>query len=113
MSEMKNESEQRLIDPDRAAYMIAWRDRYIERLQERLAGREEENEMLSTLLFGALFRMAETQENGDLRVLIPTKAVAELLGSWKCHTVIEGENYAVRFTSRHKEACNAEESGRE
>lgn len=113
MSESKNERMQHPHDPDRVAYMIAWRDRYIEALQERIAGREEENEVLSALLFGALFRIAEEQADGSLRVLIPTEEVARLLGSWTCQTVTEGENYAVRFTPRHAEKPDAEESGKE
>ena len=52
------------LDPDRAAYMIAWRDRYIERLQQRLTGREEENAMMSTLLFYGLFHAA-TEHEGE------------------------------------------------
>lgn len=100
MIEEKKEPVEACHDPHRAAYMIAWRDRYIERLQERLAGREEENEMLSTLLFYGLFGLSKEQASGERAVLIPTAAVAELLGSWKCHAVCEGESYAVHFTPR-------------
>ena len=101
-------------DPDRVTYMIGWRDRYIEKLQERLAGREEENAMLSTLLFCALHRLAREGERGELRVLIPTAVVAELLGHWQCHAESDGENYAVCFTPRrptdepHAEESNAQ-----
>ncbi len=101
------------LDPDRAAYMIAWRDRYIESLQQRLAGREEENAMMSTLLFYGLFHAAAVCE-GKRCVRIPTQAVAELLGRWQCHTVSEGTDYAVYFTPRSEaEQTHAEESGRE
>lgn len=101
------------LDPDRAAYMIAWRDRYIERLQQRLTGREEENAMMSTLLFYGLFHAA-TEHEGERCVRIPTQAVAELLGQWQCHTVSEGADYAVYFTPRSEaEQAHAEESGRE
>ena len=47
-------AKEKKIDKARADYMIAWRDRYIERLQEQLAGREEENALVSALLFCAL-----------------------------------------------------------
>ena len=102
----ENEKIDPCCDPDRAAYMIAWRDRYIERLQERLAGREEENDMLSTLLFGTLFHKAKICENGERRVRIPVKVIAELLGRWRCHTESDGENYAVCFTPRTLEGVN-------
>lgn len=99
-------------DPDRAAYMIAWRDRYIERLQERLAGREEENAMLSTLLFYALCRTAEA-DGGERRAPIRVKEVAELLGKWSCHTESDGENYTVRFTPRLTAEVTDAAEGRE
>ncbi len=85
---------------DKAAYMLAWRDRYIKTLQERLAGREEENEMLSALLFCALFRLTAEQETGEREVLIPTSLVTELLGNWQSRVVSKGEEYAVRFFRR-------------
>ena len=102
----ENEKIELCRDPDRAAYMIAWRDRYIESLQERLAGREEENGMLSALLFGALCHKAKPRRNGERRVLISVKEVAELLGRWSCHTESDGENYAVCFTPRALEGVN-------
>ncbi|MBQ8341152.1 MAG: hypothetical protein IJY22_02095 [Clostridia bacterium] len=107
---MKNEQ----LTPHRAAYMIAWRDRYIEDLQNRLAGREEENRMLSTLLFCTLLERATEAADGQLRVLIPTATVAKLLGRWQCRSVSEGENYAVYFSERDRaEGTHAKENSGE
>lgn len=100
MSQKNDKKENTPYDPAKAAYMLAWRDRYIESLQERLAGREEENEMLSALLFCALFQRSTRCETGEREVLIPTKLVTELLGKWQSHVISAGENYAVRFSNR-------------
>jgi hypothetical protein len=52
MTEEKKISPRREVK--RLEYMVAWRDRYIRTLEERLQGREEENLMMQALLFYAL-----------------------------------------------------------
>ena len=82
----------------RLEYMVAWRERYIRTLEERLEGREEENLMLQTLLFYALSSAGEKSESGVVSVPIHKQAVADSLGQWSCDTSDEGETYLVTFT---------------
>lgn len=91
-----NENDQR-----RFAYMIAWRDRYIEALQERLAGWEEKDALLCSLLYCALARIASEGEKEDEReVLIDKSEVTKLLGAFECHASDTGDAYTVRFTKK-------------
>ena len=63
-------------DPNRAAYMIAWRDRYIEKLEQIIEGRAQERQMLDCLLFYALFGMARSVVLGTLiSTTLPTMSV--------------------------------------
>ena len=89
--------EKAVQEKDRYAYMIAWRDRHIEKLQDRLAGREEVNQMLQTLLFYALARVAEEQGNGQRGIRIPKEEITAALGKWGCDTTDGGDHYLVTF----------------
>ncbi|MBQ8358030.1 MAG: hypothetical protein IJX39_09535 [Clostridia bacterium] len=94
----KQEKERELpdADPRRSAYMIAWRDRYIKALEEKAAGQEEENALLSALLFYALIRASgEGEERRE--VTIPKGDLSALLGAWECRAEDGGEAYRVRF----------------
>ena len=64
--EERNKEALMALEKERLAYMVDWRNRHIEKLQERLAGREEVNNMLQTLLFYALTKAAEQQGEGVL-----------------------------------------------
>ena len=83
--------------PDRAAYMIAWRDRYIAKLEEINRGREEERKMLDCLLFYALFGMAKGAPGEGREVLISRESLRELLGAWRCRTEQVDGGYRVCF----------------
>ena len=96
MTEEKMKS--RAMEEKRLHYMVAWRDRYIQRLEERLGGREEENAMLQTLLFYALITVGERQEDGSVTVPVSKQTVSDMLGRWQCDTVDAGEAYLVTFT---------------
>lgn len=96
--------------PERAAYMVAWRDRYIESLQERLAGREEENRMLSALLYYALGKIAAL--DGEGTVHIPVAEVTAALGRWSCRSEAEGASYAVHFEPRVPACEHGKECGK-
>ena len=93
-------------DPNRAAYMIAWRDRYIARLEQMLEGRAEERRMLDCLLFYALFGMARGADGEGREVVISREALRELLGAWRCRTEQVDGGYRVLF-----EAVEESESG--
>ena len=84
-------------DLDRAAYMIAWRDRYIAKLEEMLQGREEERSMLDCLLFYALFSISKGESGERREALIAKDSLHELLGAWKCHTQQVDGGYRVIF----------------
>ena len=85
-------------DRKRMEYMIAWRERYIRTLEERLQGREEENLMLQTLLFHALCAAGERDGQGNARVSICKQEVTDSLGKWRCDAIDEGESYLVTFS---------------
>ncbi|MBO5354462.1 MAG: hypothetical protein J6B09_00160 [Clostridia bacterium] len=92
-------------DPRRFAYMIAWRDRYIEALKQELAGWEEKDALLCSLLYCALARIAsEGEEKDGGEVLIEKSEVTKLLGTFECHTSDTGDAYAVRFTKKQEQS---------
>lgn len=99
-------------DPRRFAYMIAWRDKYIEALQERLAGWEEKDALLCSLLHYALARIASgNNEQHEREVLIDKAELTELLGAFECHASDTGDGYLVRFTKKQEiEPENVQES---
>ena len=95
-------SEELCRDPQRAAYMIAWRDRYIERLEDTLKGREEERQLLCSLLYYALFSAADKQMGKPHEITIDKEELRALLGEWSC-TVENGEKgYTVCFSPQEK-----------
>lgn len=96
MTEEKKISPRREVK--RLEYMVAWRDRYIRTLEERLQGREEENLMMQALLFYALCSVGQKDEQGAVLVPINKQAVTDMLGAWRCETTDEGEAYLVTFT---------------
>ena len=63
-----------LHDPDRAAYMIAWRDRHIEKQNALIKGYEEELSLMEALLAFALWQGASEAQEGRV-ARIPKKAV--------------------------------------
>ena len=105
---MKNETESTAQevqenDPRRFAYMIAWRDKYIEALQEQLGGWEEKDALLCSLLYYALVRIANDSDEKDEReVLIEKNELTKLLGAWECHASDTGDAFCVRFTKKQE-----------
>lgn len=86
-------------DPDRAAYMIAWRDRHIEKQKELIAGLEEELSLMEALLAFALWQKAsETQGKRVLR--IPKKEVSAVLAANECEVESDEETFVVRFCTK-------------
>ena len=89
------------LDAERAAYMIAWRDRHIEQLKERIAAHEQQAQLMEALLAFALFRAAEPSGAQEARVLeIPKTALCELLGAWECETQARDAYYRVCFSRK-------------
>ncbi|MBE6703229.1 MAG: hypothetical protein E7585_07465 [Ruminococcaceae bacterium] len=107
---MNNEAEKSLtaLSKERLAYMVAWRDRHIEKMQDRLAGREEVNDMLQTLLFYALARVADRRGNGVREIRIPKAEITAALGQWGCDTTDGGDHYLVTFTEARKPSKHGE-----
>ena len=108
MSKETKKEEKNDFDPARAAYMIAWRDQYIEKLEERLQGRAEESSLVKALLFYALFGMSESGEGEVREALIPKEELGALLGAWDCRAEDAGEAYRICFTRQsHKGEADA------
>ena len=102
----------------RLAYMVAWRDRYIQKLEERVSGHEEANDILQALLFFALMKTGEPDEAGRITVRVPKAEITEALGKWQCDPSDGGDAYEIIFhrvqrsceqVSEDKECCGAEE----
>ena len=88
-------------DTRRFSYMIAWRDRYITALQEQLAGAEETERLLCSLLHYALTALAGADGNAEtFEVNIPQSKITQALDAWECHTERLEDSYCVRFEKR-------------
>ena len=88
-------------DARRFSYMIAWRDRYITALQEQLAGTEETERLLCSLLHYALTALAKAEEDAEaFEVNIPQSKITQALDAWECHTERLEDSYCVRFEKR-------------
>lgn len=83
-------------DPDRAAYMIAWRDRHIEKQNELIKGYEEGLSLMEALLAFALLQNA-SEEQGVYIARIPKAKVSEMLGKYQSEVVDGEEEFTVRF----------------
>lgn len=97
MKETKKEELMRL-DKERLAYMVAWRDAHIKKMQDRLAGVEEINEVLQALLFYALARAATDRGDGVREIRVPKAEITAALHSWGCDTADGGDAYLISFT---------------
>lgn len=99
---MKAEKERTLYEkePERLAYMVAWRDRYIEALEERVKGWEETHALLQALLYCALADRAAVLEDGSRETVLTREAVSEAVAAWESAARVCEEGYAVRFTPR-------------
>ena len=82
---------------ERFDYMIAWRDRYIERLHEKLAGRAEENALLAALLFCSL-RGGDQSESQE--VFIEAQQLRDALNVWECRTERRENGYLLHFARK-------------
>ena len=92
----KGKCPEGLHDPDRAAYMIAWRDRHIEKQNELIRGYEENLSLMEALLAFALWQGAE--QCGEERLAhVPKNALGAMLGKYASE-VQEGDGeFTVRF----------------
>lgn len=97
MEEKKKEARpEGLYDPDRAAYMIAWRDRHIEKQKEVIAGYEEQLALMEALLAFALLQRA-SEEQGVRAVYIPKKELSTWLSGYASEVESDEEGFTVRF----------------
>jgi hypothetical protein len=114
--EAKNKQQERAQMPSRdearAAYMVAWRDRCIARLEEELAGREEERRLLCALLYGALVGAADRSAQDAPEVRIGKAELSALLGRYTAAVENTADAYIVRFTPQKEDSRNgASEKG--
>ena len=107
MEEKKNKGKAPCVsaaaESERMAYMIAWRDRHIERLQEIVEGYEQECALLEALLCFALQKAASEQEEGSRVLEIPKAELKALLGKWECSTKNGESFYTLTFTPKKEE----------
>ena len=97
MEEKKEEKRpEGLHDPDRAAYMIAWRDRHIEKQNELIKGYEEGMSLLESLLALALLQRA-SEEQGAYVARISKSEMSDMLGKYTSEVTDDGEEFVVRF----------------
>lgn len=103
-------------------YMIAWRERYIEKQREMLEGREEERGLLLALLslaFGNLLTgqsegiRTQPLEGGDVLVEIQKEAVRGALGRWQLQCTENEEAFALTFSPAKEAEDAAAENGSE
>ena len=109
MKEKKKEAPlEGLYDPDRAAYMIAWRDRHMEKQKQLIEGYEEQLALMEALLAFALLQKASEEGAGRV-VHIPKKELSALLA---CYTgeVEDGEEcFTVRFLAKTEPSDGGEQ----
>ena len=86
----------------RFEYMIAWRERYIEKQRELLEGREEERELMLSLLSVMLDALAGHGEGvsvekrkAEVEVRIGKQAVREALGRWRARCTESEEAFEL------------------
>ena len=82
----------------RLAYMVAWRDRYIQKLEERVSGHEEANDILQALLFFALMKTGEPDEAGRITVREGFRNVVQSTAPAAVPTMIESNNALIEKT---------------
>lgn len=92
----KDKRPEGLNDPDRAAYMIAWRDRHIEKQNALIKGYEEELSLMEALLAFALWQRASEEENGRI-VRIPKEQVSAMLSRYESRVEDGEEEFLVHF----------------
>ncbi|MBQ3483851.1 MAG: hypothetical protein IJA78_06750 [Clostridia bacterium] len=95
--------KKRSTDSDgRHAYMLAWRDRMIEKQKQIIQGQGEQLALLESLLALALTRAARAAdaENGVREIAIPKAELAAELGRWESAVRDGGTCYTVTFTRR-------------
>ena len=88
---------QGLHDPDRAAYMIAWRDQHIAKQNELIRGYEENLSLMEALLAFALWQGAE-QCGAERLAHVPKGVLGEMLGRYTSEVREQGEEFTVRFS---------------
>lgn len=100
MEEKKKEARpEGLNDPDRAAYMIAWRDRHIEKQKQIIEGYEEELALAQALLAFALLQGAR-EEEGAYVVRIPKAELRAALLGYEAEVEDGGDVFTVRFLAK-------------
>ena len=113
---MNAEKERELykMEPARLAYMVAWRDRCIEALEERVQGMEEQMRLLEALLLCALTGSATQCADGSREIVLSREAVSEALCCWESGAEPCEQGYRIRFTpvvQKEEGADGTEEEG--
>ncbi len=101
--EKKSGIERLCADSARAAYMIAWRDRHIEKQKEVIGAYEEKCTLLEALLSCALLEEAEEKEAQTRQAQILKASLAAALGKWQCRVENSAEAYVLTFVPQKEE----------
>ena len=91
------ENEKQSARGERAAYMVAWRDRLLEKQREMIQGYEQECKLLEALLAFTMLRAADKKTH---TLEIPKNELGKLLGEWSCEASEQAGHYLVRFLKK-------------
>ena len=112
MEEKKNETRpEGLYDPDRAAYMLAWRDRHIEKQREIIAGYEEQLALMEALLAFALWQRASETQDGRI-IRIPKGELRAVLSGYTSEVENGEDAFTVRFLPQTEPQDGGEQGAR-
>ena len=110
---MKNKNKEKnpvgLQDPDRAAYMISWRDRHIEKQNELIKGYEQALSLMESLLAFALWQRAD-QVQGARVARIPKDELSAMLSRYTSE-IQDGEKVFTVIFRPATEPRDGEEQG--
>lgn len=93
------------LEEGRAAYMIAWREKKIDQMEEMMKGLEGKSALLEAMLVCLLLREGEGERERTVR--LGRAEVSARLGAWRSEAHLDGEDYVVTFTKKGEAADGA------
>lgn len=90
-------------DEKRAAYMIAWRDTYMEKQRQIIAAYEQKDALYNALLAYAMLQAAKEGATEN-RLVIPRRALKEMLFAFECEILQDEQDYTLLFHRREEVA---------
>ena len=92
----------------RAAYMVAWRDRHIEKMEAYCKGLEGKCALLEALLACALQQFSSPVEAGR-SIKISREELKNTLNRWQTSTLLREDAFEVTFSEKEEESEAAQE----